>query len=193
MPVAACVHADLGSVNGRHERQPSPHFFSAAASTFLQAGASLSFSLARQAIMRPPPGGDAFAIFLVVAHAGATLFGSHLPARKAACDMPEHGGGGQDGAVASLLPFLGGRSLRCDCPQIRPVAFLLLDRGPAVVKLRLAAARKTREKPMAEVRAKWLAFYSEHVEPVLQGNIFSRREVDHRDVDRIGRRPCLEQ
>ena len=31
-------------------------FFSAAASTFLQAGVILSLSLARQAMIRPPPG-----------------------------------------------------------------------------------------------------------------------------------------
>jgi len=28
MRVAACVHADLVSVAGRHERRPSPHLFS---------------------------------------------------------------------------------------------------------------------------------------------------------------------
>jgi len=54
-------------------------------------------------------------------------------------------------------------------------AFLLLDRGPAVVKLPFIAARKTQGKPMAEVRAKWLAFYSEHVEPVSK-EIFSHVE-----------------
>src|SRR5436305_14759990 len=32
------------------------YFFSAAASTFLQAGVSLSFDLARQAMILPPPG-----------------------------------------------------------------------------------------------------------------------------------------
>src|SRR3954470_8856120 len=32
------------------------YFFSASANTFLQAGVSLSLSLARQAMMRPPPG-----------------------------------------------------------------------------------------------------------------------------------------
>ena len=97
MPVAACVHADLVSVDGRHERQPSPHFFSAAASTFLQAGVILSLSLARQAMMRPPPGRHAFAIFLVVAHAGAALFGGHL-LRESGLRNAEQGGGGQDGA-----------------------------------------------------------------------------------------------
>jgi hypothetical protein len=52
-PVAACAHADLVSVDGRRKRRSSLHFFSAAASTFLQSGVSLSLSLARQAMMRP--------------------------------------------------------------------------------------------------------------------------------------------
>jgi len=56
MPVAARVHADFASVDGRHERRPPPHFFSAAVSTFLQAGVILSLSLARQAMILPPPG-----------------------------------------------------------------------------------------------------------------------------------------
>jgi hypothetical protein len=53
-------------------------------------------------------------------------------------------------------------------------AFLLLDRGPAVVKLR-SSQQGNQGKPMAEVRAKWLAFYSEHVEPVSK-EIFSHVE-----------------
>jgi hypothetical protein len=57
----------------------------------------------------------------------------------------------------------------------RQAAFLLLDRGPAVVKLPFIVAGKTKENPMAQVRAKWLAFYSEHVEPVSK-EIFSHVE-----------------
>jgi hypothetical protein len=48
---------------GRPKWQPqlaaafaSAYFFSAASSTFLQTGASLSVCLARQAMIRPPPG-----------------------------------------------------------------------------------------------------------------------------------------
>jgi hypothetical protein len=58
-------------------------------------------------------------------------------------------------------------------------AFLLLDRGPAVVKLLFIVAGKTqgklKENLMAQVRARWLAFYSEHVEPVSK-EIFSHVE-----------------
>jgi hypothetical protein len=57
--------------------------------------------------------------------------------------------------------------------------FLLLDRGPAVVKLLFIVAgktpRKTQGKSMAQVRARWLTFYSEHVEPVSK-EIFSHVE-----------------
>jgi hypothetical protein len=53
--------------------------------------------------------------------------------------------------------------------------FLLLDRGPAVVKLLFIAAGKTQGKSMAQVRARWLAFYSEHIEPVSK-EIFSHVE-----------------
>jgi hypothetical protein len=59
--------------------------------------------------------------------------------------------------------------------------FLLLDRRPAVVKLLFIVAGKkpkenqTQGKPMAQVRAKWLTFYSEHVEPVSK-EIFSHVE-----------------
>ena len=58
-------------------------------------------------------------------------------------------------------------------------AFLLLDRGPAVVKLLFIVAGKTqgksKENLMPQVRARWLAFYSEHVEPVSK-EIFSHVE-----------------
>jgi len=60
-------------------------------------------------------------------------------------------------------------------PQTTHAAFLLPGRGPAVVKLPFIAARKTRGKSMAQVRAKWLAFYAEHVEPVSK-EIFSHVE-----------------
>jgi hypothetical protein len=56
---------------------------------------------------------------------------------------------------------------------------LASDRGPAVVKLLFIVAGKPRgklkENSMAQVRAKWLAFYSEHVEPVSK-EIFSHVE-----------------
>jgi hypothetical protein len=54
-------------------------------------------------------------------------------------------------------------------------AFLLLDRGPAVVKLPFIVAGKPKENSMAQVRARWLAFYSEHVEPISK-EIFSHVE-----------------
>ncbi len=45
---------------------------------------------------------------------------------------------------------------------------------------------------MAQVRARWLTFYSEHVEPVSK-EIFSHVEkMIAQDADRLGRRPCLE-
>ena len=41
---------------------------------------------------------------------------------------------------------------------------------------------------MAQVRAKWLTFYAEHIEPVSR-EIFSHVEKnDYRNVDRVGRR-----
>jgi hypothetical protein len=58
---------------------------------------------------------------------------------------------------------------------VRQLASLLLDRGPAVVKLSFIAARKLKENPMAQVRPKWLAFYAERVEPVSK-EIFSHIE-----------------
>jgi hypothetical protein len=62
-----------------------------------------------------------------------------------------------------------------DCPKIKQGSFLLLDRGPAVVKPRSLLQGKPRDIPMAQVRAKWLAFYAEHVEPVSK-EIFSHVE-----------------
>ena len=45
---------------------------------------------------------------------------------------------------------------------------------------------------MGEIRARWLTFYAEHVEPASK-EIFSHVENDHRDLDRVGWRACLEQ
>jgi hypothetical protein len=54
------------------------YFFSASASTSLQAGVSLSLDLARQAMIRPPPGVTSFAVFFVIAHAGVALRSGQL-------------------------------------------------------------------------------------------------------------------
>jgi hypothetical protein len=43
---------------------------------------------------------------------------------------------------------------------------------------------------MAQVRAKWLAFYSEHVEPVSR-ELFSHVEKMIIGTLIVGRRPCL--
>jgi hypothetical protein len=85
----------------------------------------------------------------------------------------------QSRAVAVRMARSIGFPLFCGGPIVeltirrpgRP-AFLLLDRGPAVVKLPF---HRCKEKSMAQVRAKWLAFYSEHVEPVSK-EIFSHVE-----------------
>jgi hypothetical protein len=74
-----------------------------------------------------------------------------------------------------FLPSLW-RSIVEEYPRIGMAAFLLLDRGPAVVKLLFIVAGKpqgkSKENLMAQVRARWLSFYSEHVEPVTK-EIFS--------------------
>src|SRR4030095_13114593 len=71
-------------------------------------------------------------------------------------------------------------------------AFLLLDRGPAVVKLPFIAARKPR-KIHGAGQSQMAGVLFRTCRAGLQGNILSRRKADYRDVDRIGRRPCIEQ
>jgi hypothetical protein len=76
----------LFSSNGCCCRQCSAdetYFFCASASTFLQAGVSLSLSLARQAMIRPPPGTVTLAEFFVVAHAGVALGGGQFLCQSA--------------------------------------------------------------------------------------------------------------
>jgi hypothetical protein len=68
------------------------YFFSASASTFLQAGVSLSADLLRQAMMRPPPGTVPLQYFLVVAHAGVALSGGQFLREGGGCSAQERGG-----------------------------------------------------------------------------------------------------
>src|SRR5207237_5547712 len=65
----------------------------------------------------------------------------------------------------------------------RAEAFLLPDRGPAVVKLPLTVAGKTQGKPHGAGQSQMAGILFQTCRADLQGDIFSRREDDHRDVD----------
>jgi hypothetical protein len=56
--------------------------------------------------------------------------------------------------------------------NVDQAACLLLDRGPAVLKLPFIASYG---EPMAEIRARWLSFYADHIEPASK-EIFSHVE-----------------
>ena len=95
MPVAACVHADLASVDGGMIAAVPLFLFGGG--QHLLAGRCDLVALLREA------GDDAsaarcnaFAI-LLIAHAGAALFGRHL-LRESGLRKAEQGGGGQDGS-----------------------------------------------------------------------------------------------
>src|SRR6185369_3926032 len=90
---------------------------------------------------------------------------------KAACDMQTRAVAARMVRSIGFLPSLWRPIVEVSISGSERPAFLLLDRGPAVVKLPFIVAGKQ----MAEVRAKWLAFYSEHVEPVSK-EIFSHVE-----------------